>query len=124
MAHQIDASHSTYIQVTVRGRIGKDVLIAAMSELMQHPEYTIKHSLWDLSGGSLGLSISDLREIVDMLRLYKPKEKSFANKSAIVVPGEMHKAVVNIFISMSKMLPFEYTVFQNAGDAKTFLLQQ
>ena len=121
MNHQIDASHEDYIKVAVDGRITKDIMIAAISELMHHPDYISKHSLWDLSGGSLGLSIGDLKEIVGILKLYKPKEKSFANKSAIVVPGAMHKAVVNIFISMSKTLPFKYTVFEHINDAQAFL---
>lgn len=121
MGHYIDSSREDYIKITVEGVITKDIMITAISELMHHKDYITKHSLWDLSGGSLGLSIGDLREIVGILNLYKPKERSFANKSAIVVPSEMHKAVVNIFISMSKMLPFKYMVFERIDNAKAFL---
>ncbi len=121
LGHHIDSFREDYIKITVEGLITKEIMITAISELMHHSDYITKHSLWDLSGGSLGLSIGDLKEIVGILNLYKPETKSFANKSAIVVPGEMHKAVVNIFISMSKMLPFKYMVFERINDAKTFL---
>ena len=107
MVYDLDVSHEKYIKVTVSGVVDKASLIAAMSELMQHSDYIQKHSFWNFHEAVMGLSIGDLKEIADVLRLYKPKEMVFANKSAIVVPGEMHKVMVDLFIEMTKLLPFK-----------------
>lgn len=122
MEYHLDTSHDRYIKVTVSGVITKSMLITAISELMGHPDYIHKHSLWNLSESSVGLTISDLKEIVGVLSLYKPEDNNFANKSAIVVPGEMHKAIVDLFIKMSKWLPFKYKAFYNVEEAEAFLL--
>ena len=71
MEYQLDASHNKYIKVTVSGIIEKVGFIAAISELMQHSEYLNKHSLWDLSNSTVGLTIGDLKEIAGVLRLFK-----------------------------------------------------
>jgi len=121
MEYELDASHNKYIKVTVSGIIEKVSLIAAISELMQHSEYLSKHTLWDLSNSTVGLTIGDLKEIAGVLRLFKPKEKNFANKSAIVVPGQMHKAMVDLFITMANRLPFKYKAFNDNEEAIAFL---
>ncbi len=124
MVYDLDASHEKYIKVTVSGVVDKASLIAAMSELMQHSDYIQKHSFWNFHEAIIGLSIVDLKKIADVLRLYKPKEKEFANKSAIVVPGEMHKVMVDLFIEMTKLLPFKYKVFYNMEKAEAFLCSE
>ncbi len=121
MEHDLNASPKQYIEITVSGRVYKEGLISAISELMNHPDYTQKHTLWNFYEFSVGLSIGDLKEITGVLSLYKPEDKNFANKSAIVVPGEMHKAMVDLFIAMSKFLPFKYKVFKDKEKAKDFL---
>ncbi len=124
MEYALDASHEKYIAMIVTGVVEKESLIIAMSELLQHPEFLTKHSLWDLSNAELGLTIGDLKEITGILKLYKPKEEVFASRSAIVVPGQMHKAMVNLFITMTKRLPFKYNAFNDRYEAETFLCSE
>ncbi len=124
MAYALDASHEKYIKITVSGIIEKVSFVAAISELMQHSEYLYKHSLWDLSDSTMGLTIGDLKEIAGVLSLYKPKEKDFANKSAIVVPGQMHKAMADLFINMATRLPFKYCAFNDTNKAAVFLCSE
>lgn len=121
MEYKLDASHKQYITVKTTGVITKSMLIAAISELMNHPEYPQKHTLWNFSESSTGLTIGDLKEIASILSLYKPKDKNFANKSAIVVPGQMHSAMADLFITMAKLLPFDYKAFRDIQKAKAFL---
>lgn len=93
-----------------------------MKDLVTHPEYEAKHSLWDFSRAEQGsLGILDIKEIVGFLRLYKPRGKTFANKSAIMVSSQFHMGIVNVFISMSKILPFKYQVFTKFEEAVKFL---
>ena len=121
MTYKIDASHEKYITITVSDVLERANLVAAISELMHHPEYLTKHSFWDLTEATMGLTLGDLTSIASALSHFKPKEKNFANKSAIVVPGQMHKAMGDVFISMAKHLPFKYRVFNDKKKAATFL---
>ncbi len=121
MNFELDSSHDKYIIVTVSGIVDKASLISAISQLMQHPEYVNKHSFWDLTQTSMGLSIGDLSELVGVLRLYKPEQKEFANKSALLISGEMNQAMVNVFVTMAKVLPFRYRIFSDSDKAKSFL---
>ncbi len=121
MDFTLDASHEKYIRIIISGMVVKSEIISAISQLLQHPEYLDKHSYWDFRKATMGLSINDLSEIVGILRLYKPKQKQFANKSALLVSGEMNSAMVNVFATMTKMLPFNYKVFSNKDHALSFL---
>lgn len=121
MAYILDDSHPVYIRMTVTDVVDKPGLIAAMSELVNHPDYPVKHSLWDFTRAALGISLGDLREIVGVLRLYKPRQENFANRSALLVPDTMHIAMVDVFISMTKFLPFNYKAFRTVEAAVAFL---
>ncbi len=70
MKHTLDNSHSVYIQMNVTGVVDKSGLLSAMSELINHPDYQDKHSLWDFTHATMGLSIGDLGEIVGVLGLF------------------------------------------------------
>ncbi len=122
MKFQLDSSHENYIVMEVSGLIEKTELICAMSELLNHPEYPSKHTFWDLSQAGMGLSIGDLREIIGVLALYKPEKKNFADKSAILVPGQMNRAMGELFVTMAKALPFRYKVFNSREQAASYLV--
>lgn len=122
MEHTLDNSHSVYIQMNTSGVVSKSDLLAAISELMNHPDYQDKHSLWDFTHSSMGLSIGDLTEIAGVLGLFKSRKKKFANKSALVVPNLMELSMAKIFVSISKLLPFTYKVFKVKEDAMAFLV--
>ncbi len=121
MKFKIDASHDKFIKIMVSGLVVKTELISAISQLLQHPEYLDKNSYWDFREAEMGLSIGDLNEIVGILRLYKPKQKKFANKSALLVSGQMNSAMVEVFATMTKSLPFRYKVFKDKGLALSFI---
>jgi hypothetical protein len=121
MKYTIDASDEKYIRVTGTGVLDRNSLMSAMSELMRHPEYAQKHSLWDFSGVSFGITLQDLEGIVGFLSLFQPLDKNFANRSALVVPGKMYQAMAEMFVSMTQNLIFEYKVFQDKRDALGFL---
>ncbi len=121
MNHQLNNSQPDYIRMVVTGVVEKANFIKAISELINHPDYHCKHVLWDFSSADMGLSMGDLLEIAGVLRLFKAKDKNFANKSALLIPDHMHRAMANIFVSISKLLPFEYKVFKTNNAAMHFL---
>ncbi|MDD9301193.1 MAG: hypothetical protein HUK40_02160 [Desulfobacter sp.] len=100
----------------------KQGTMAAMADLILHPEYPYKHSLWDFTRGTqMKLSMGDLREIVGVLKLLSTREKGFANKSALLVPHMMGMGMAKIYVSLSKLLPFEYKIFTQINEAMDFL---
>ena len=119
--YQFDSSHEKYIKITVSGILTKEEIIATMTELMQHPEYSYKHSLWAFSKFSMGLSIENLKEIADIVRDYKPKGINPALKSAIVVPGKVYKEIAVLFIKAATEQPFNYQAFTDKDAAISFL---
>ncbi len=121
MEHSLDDSHTLYILITISGVVDKKGVITAMSELFTHPDFQSKHTMWDFTRASMGLSIGDLREIIGILKLFKPPRKNFANRVALVVPMRMEMNMAKIFLSISKLLPFDYKVFENREQTLPFL---
>ena len=121
MEFELDASHQKYIKITLSGLVMKPELISVMAKILQHPEYLDKHTFWDLTEASMGLSITDLKEIVGVLRLYKPERKDFANRAAMLVSGKLNSAMLEMFVTMSKLLPIKYRVFNDWDKAEAYI---
>ena len=123
MEYRIDDSHQHYIKIVVNGALEKDRVIEVIKDLVTHPEYEKKHSLWDMANAEQGtFDIMDIREIVGFLRLYRPKRKDFADRSVFIVASEMNRVFVNIYITLSKILPFKYHVCTELSEAEAFLV--
>jgi hypothetical protein len=121
MDFKLDASHKKYIKITISGLVMKPALISVMAKILQHPEYLDKHTFWDLTEASMGLSIADLKEIVGVLRLYKPERKNFADRAAMLVSGKLNSAMLEMFVTMSKLLPIKYRVFNDWDKAEAYI---
>ena len=121
MDFELDSPHEKYIKITITELIVKPELISVMAQILQHPDYLDKQTLWDLREANMGLSIWDLKEIVGVLRLYKPPKKDFANKAALFVPGKFNSAMAEMFVAMSKLLPIKYRVFNDLKQAESYL---
>tara|TARA_B100000614_G_scaffold240530_1_gene240975 strand:- start:1775 stop:2134 length:360 start_codon:yes stop_codon:yes gene_type:complete len=117
----MDDSHDRYIRITVAGSLEATSMSEAISRLMRHPDYDIKHSYWDCRKAVMGMTLSDLTEIVRVFNMYKPETEVFANRSAILVAGEVNRSMVKMFISAVKMFKFNFRVFTVPGEAEAFL---
>jgi hypothetical protein len=122
MQTDLDWSHDQYVRITVSGTINKTDLVGLMAEILQHPDYTKKHTFWDLRHVTMGLSIADLREIIGVLKLYRPQTRDFADRAALLVPGKMNQAMAQVFVTMTRMLPIRYQVFSDWETAQQFLI--
>ena len=121
MEYMIDISIDNYFKIAITGVVKKSDLNPVLSEIIMHPDYAKKHTLWDYSSASLDLNIEDITELSGILRLIRPKTENFANKSVIVVPGELDKAKVDFFISMTKSGPLKFKVFRDTKSAERYL---
>ena len=119
----ISNEHNRYLRITVTGILSKNSMIKAIRDTMTHPEYNCKHSFWDCSDASMGMSLIDLKEIVGIFRLYKPEKSTFANRVAILLTGNMNEAMVSLLIPMTRVLPFKFKLFTNHEKAEKFLIQ-
>jgi len=124
MEYEFDSSHERYIEARASGRITKADIIVAASELMKHPDFLSKQTLWIFFDFSLGIDIDGLKEVTEVFRLYRPKQADFVNKQAIVVPSHMYEAVVNLSITIANGLPFEFHSFTDKDTAVDFLCSE
>ena len=120
METELDWSHDIYVKITISGLLVKPELISLMAEILQHPDYPSRHTFWDLRQCGMGLSIADLKEIIGVLKLYRPRE-NFADKAALLVPGKMNSAMAGVFVTMTKLLPIKYRVFSNWEEAEDYV---
>ena len=124
MTHSIDNQHTAYQLVTLTGTLTKESIMCAVNDLMKHPDYYTKHSLWDFTAASSGFSIEDLYDFVSMMRLFIPQESNFANKSALVVSGQLNRSLADMYVEISGALPFEYKVYADINAAQNFLTME
>lgn len=121
MGYRLEPDHNSYLHIILEGRLDKATALAAMNDLMIHPEYPVKNTLWDFDKVQMGLNLQDIGEIVGILRLYKPVNKKFANRVAFLVKNQMELAMANVFIAGTALLPFKYKAFTDLNKARRFL---
>lgn len=113
--------HDHYLEIVFDGILVKQTILESLNQLLNHPEYYEKHSLWNMSASRLGFSIGDAKEIIGVMHLFKPKQKHFANKSVLLVSGPMGLSMVRMFTEMAQDLPFEFSVFSDHSQARAHL---
>lgn len=121
MEYLIESHLKNCLKINITGQMDKQTILAAMDELIHHPDFYEKHSLWDLTTAQMALSLQDLKEIAGVMKLFKPEKPDFANKSAFLVSGRMNLAMANIFITLATLLPFEYKAFSDLEKARDYL---
>ena len=115
--------HDEYLEVVFDGLLEKKTVLSSLNQLLNHPEYYSKHSLWNMTGSRLGFSISDFKEIIGVMRLFSPKEKEFSNRSVLLVSGHMNQSMAGLFIDMAGALPFEFSIAAEEREARALLTQ-
>lgn len=121
MEYAINDTPDNFFRITVSGKVTKDELMPAMSEIITHPDYARKHTLWDYSSANLGLNMDDIHELSGILKLLKPGTEDFADRSVIVVKGEMVRQQVEMFVSMAGSGPLTFRVFTDLSAAEAYL---
>lgn len=115
-------THDHYLEVVCDGLLIKHTVLSSLNQLLNHPEYYEKHSLWDLSAIRVGCSMSDVKEIIGVMRLFSPKQADFANRSAWLVSGQINLSLAEMIIEMAKTLPFDFKIFSDSSRAREHLM--
>ncbi len=121
MGYLLNPDHTDYIEIIVHGLLDRKTAVAALDEVLSHPQYPVKHTLWNLTLSQNGLSVKDLMEIAGILKQFTPPAKHFANKSALLVKNRMEIAMVNLIGSAAAFLPVRYKTFLNFDKARAYL---
>lgn len=124
MTHTLDEKHNSYIIMKVIGVLDRESALSVIKEILNHPDYPIKHTLWDLTSVQMRLSVDDFREISGILKLYKPPDDDFANRSAFLVKNRLELAMANVFIAITAFLPFQYKAFLDIENAISYLTKK
>ncbi len=114
--------HDHYLEVVFDGVLAKHTVLSSLNQLLNHPEYYEKHSLWNMSESKSGVSMNDFKEIVGVMRLFSPKQIDFANKSALLVSGQVNTSLAEMFTEMARTLPFDFKVFSDSSSARAHLM--
>ncbi len=114
--------HDHYLEIVFDGVLVKQTVLSSLNQLVNHPEYYEKHSLWNLSDIRVGFSMSDIKEIIGVMRLFTPKQADFANRSAFLVSGQVNISLAEIVVEMARTLPFDFKVFSDSSSARAHLM--
>ena len=110
-----------FLDITIKGDLTKPLFFKAMHELINHPDYFEKSTIWNLLDAKMRLSFEDLREITYILRKYKLQQKVNEKKLAVVASGEFNIYIIKFSIELLSFLPFEFRIFDDYDEAIIFL---
>lgn len=113
--------HDAYLEVVFDGFLEKQTILSSLNQLLNHPDYYRKHSLWNMSGSRLEFSIRDFKEVVEIMRMFSPKQSEFSNRSALLVTGRVNLSMMGWFIDVAGTLPFEFKAFSEEAAARAHL---
>lgn len=119
--HIVREKHGCILEITIEGELTKHLFFMALGELLNHPDYYDRHSLWNLLKAKVAISFRDMKEVAYLMRMYTPERGVVSRKSAIVVSGALNVSIAKMFIEMFNYLPFEYRTFEDYSEAITFL---
>ncbi|WDP89348.1 MAG: hypothetical protein HUN04_06265 [Desulfobacter sp.] len=114
-------NHRHYLEVITSGTLVKNTILSSLGELLKHPEYPAKPSLWNLYQSTPGFSMADLSEIVGILRQSPCNHPERLKKTVILVQGQFHASMAGLFTGMARDLPYHWQVSTTMGEAEAFL---
>jgi hypothetical protein len=118
MPYRIEAQKDP-IEVKVWGQTSYFEILNALRELREIDPRKERCDLWEISEDSL-IPYQAFPTISETLRGFITPE-TVGRKSAVVVPGGTQKAMIELYKSQSRDLPYEIGVFVSRGEAIAWL---
>lgn len=108
----------------VTGDLVLEEIRQALEDLYTNPVFhRSMHSLWELKEGHVGVTATQLPDLIKFLEKSADK-RGTDYKVAIVVRGNLDFGLSTIFQMHAYTLPFEVKVFQSLTQAKSWLLEE
>lgn len=79
------------------------------------------HALWQIKEGRIGISPTQLPELIDLLN-ERSASRGTGYKAAIVVRGNLDFGLSTVFQMHAYSLPFDVRVFQSLTQARAWIL--
>jgi hypothetical protein len=112
-----------FIRVILSGRLDQQSLVDAQKELMLHPEYPFKNSLWIFEEDfECHFSNDGMIDLIKQIKTYFPIGAT-KDKAALCAKSNTHYAIMQLFCEEAdgENLPFEIRAFQNCRQAEAWL---
>jgi len=105
------------------GEIGKDQLLAAYVEFIQHSDYEKSlDSLWDLTQGIMVISYQELKDIAEQV-IASAGEREITTCSAFVTDDEGSRALLETYITLVSRYPTDFKIYASVKEAELWLSQ-
>ena len=115
------AGSAGLITYTVTGELDLGKLRTALEAICDHPDFRSgMHALWQIKEGTIGVSATQLPELLDILQARSDK-RGTGYKAAIVVRGNLDFGLSTIFQMHAYSLPFDVKVFQSLTQANEWI---
>ena len=111
------------IQVFLHGKLNQNSLFDAQKDLMLHPEYAHKNSLWHFDKDFVcDFSNAGMADLISRIKLFYPTDAT-KQKAALLATSSMHYAILQLFCDDAEIegLPFRFRAFQSHEKADAWL---
>lgn len=118
-------SDGDIIEVFLSGKLAQQSLFDAQAELMLHPDYPVKNSLWIFDHDfECHFSCDGYTELINRIKLFCPVGTT-RKKSALCTHTGVHFAMAQCFCEEAKYihLPFKIRTFKDEQKARAWLAE-
>jgi hypothetical protein len=112
-----------FLKVFLSGKVDQTSLLEAQRELMLHPEYPFKNSLWVFDPEfECCFSNGGFPELIGRIKLFCPVDAT-KQKAALVATCGVHFSIMHSFCEDAELaeLPFQFKAFYNCEHAEEWL---
>jgi hypothetical protein len=120
--HSVHDEHH-FLRVSINGTVDLKELYDTQKDLMLHPAYPHKNSLWVFGDSfTCDFSINEMFNMIDRIKLFFPIGGT-KEKSAFLVSSNLHLAFFKLFSeeAENRKIPFKIRSFMNYAEAEAWL---
>lgn len=121
----IVVSDREILAVLLYGKLSQQSLFDAQQELMLHPNYSSRNSLWVFDKHfECGFSSIVFGELVNRIKLYCPINTT-KKKAAILTASGTHFGMMQLYCNEAEAagLPFKFKAFREYEEAEEWLME-
>lgn len=116
-------SGNEIIEVYLHGKVSQQDLLDAQKDLMVHPDYSHKNSLWIFDKlFECGFTSEDFAELLNRIKLFYPFGAT-KKKAALLAARGIHFGMLQLYCEDADQadLPFKFRAFMNYTEAVDWL---
>lgn len=116
--------HGHYFLIEYVEKADKESVIEAYAEVLNHPEFNLEaHTIWEFREAMVELSIPDIQEIAELVRLSSEKRSS-NSKAAFIATDPSDRISLQNYITATAFYPVEFKLFETMKAAVNWLSEE